>query len=83
MRLVDLQVRRVDVLLLREFLAEGTPSRPTLARRQAAVRGFFGWMFLLMFLGWNILMISWLVGYGGHFGMSPKRSGLSWRNLPC
>ncbi|RKY22404.1 MAG: tyrosine recombinase XerC [Planctomycetota bacterium] len=34
----------IDTLLLREFLAEGAPGRPSLARRQAALRGFFAWL---------------------------------------
>ena len=37
--------RRVDTLLLREYLASlAAPSRATLARKQAALRGFFGWL---------------------------------------
>lgn len=37
--------RRVDTLLLREWLASlPAPSRATLARKQAAARGFFGWL---------------------------------------
>jgi len=37
--------RRIDTLLLREFLASlPAPSRATLARKQASLRGFFGWM---------------------------------------
>lgn len=37
--------RQIDTLLLREFLASlAAPSRATLARKQAALRGFFGWM---------------------------------------
>jgi len=37
--------RRVDTLLLREWLASlPAPSRATLARKQAALRGFFGWL---------------------------------------
>lgn len=26
-------------------------------------RGIFGWIFLITFLGWNVLMIAWLVTY--------------------
>jgi hypothetical protein len=26
-------------------------------------RGFFGWVFLLVFLGWNALMVVWLLSY--------------------
>ena len=37
--------RRMDTLLLREHLGElEAPSRATLARKQAALRGFFGWL---------------------------------------
>ncbi|MCB9897595.1 MAG: tyrosine recombinase XerC [Planctomycetes bacterium] len=37
--------RQVDTLLLREWLAElDAPERTTLARKQAALRGFFGWL---------------------------------------
>lgn len=27
-------------------------------------RGFFGWLFLLIFLGWNIIMVIWIFAYG-------------------
>ncbi|HTE05203.1 MAG TPA: site-specific integrase, partial [Planctomycetota bacterium] len=37
--------RAIDTLLLREWLASlPAPSRATLARKQAALRGFFGWL---------------------------------------
>jgi integrase/recombinase XerC len=37
--------RGVDTLLLREYLASlSSPARATLARKQAALRGFFGWL---------------------------------------
>jgi len=37
--------RAIDTLLLREYLASlPAPSRATLARKQASLRGFFGWM---------------------------------------
>ncbi len=37
--------RSIDTLLLREWLASlPSPSRATLARKQAALRGFFGWL---------------------------------------
>lgn len=29
-------------------------------------RGFFGWVFLLVFLAWNGLMVLWLGGYSMH-----------------
>ncbi len=28
-------------------------------------RGFFGWLFLLVFIGWNVLMVQLLFSYGG------------------
>jgi fucose permease len=24
-------------------------------------RGFFGWLFLLIFIGWNVLMLLWMI----------------------
>jgi integrase/recombinase XerC len=36
--------REMDTLLLREFLADGPSGKPALARRQAALRGFFAWL---------------------------------------
>jgi len=37
--------RQIDTLLLREYLASlPAPSRATLARKQASLRGFFGWL---------------------------------------
>lgn len=37
-------LRQADTLLLREYLAHDQPGRPTLARRQSALRGFFAWL---------------------------------------
>lgn len=34
-------------------------------------RGFFGWVFLLVFLGWNALMILWLFRLGDYAAMAP------------
>lgn len=34
-------------------------------------RGFFGWLFLLIFIGWNLLMIGWLIGAGGSINSMP------------
>lgn len=31
-------------------------------------RGFFGWVFLLIFILWNILMLLWLISYGSTVG---------------
>lgn len=33
---------------------------------QKSKRGFFGWLFLLIFLGWNVLMVMWLFAVGDH-----------------
>jgi hypothetical protein len=32
-------------------------------RKETRKRGFFGWLFLLAFIGFNLLMIAWLVQY--------------------
>jgi hypothetical protein len=32
-------------------------------RKETRKRGFFGWLFLLAFIGFNVLMIAWLVQY--------------------
>lgn len=34
-------------------------------------RGFFGWVFLLVFLGWNALMAYWLFKVFGAMGGAP------------
>ena len=36
----------------------------TTIRKEVRKRGFFGWLFLLLFLGFNALMVLWLVNYG-------------------
>lgn len=38
----------------------------TVVRREVRKRGFFGWLFLLIFIGWNALMVWWLAAYGSH-----------------
>lgn len=35
----------------------------TIVRKEVRKRGFFGWLFLLIFLGFNALMLLWLVSY--------------------
>ena len=35
----------------------------TIIRKEVRKRGFFGWLFLLVFLGFNALMFIWLVSY--------------------
>jgi hypothetical protein len=37
-------------------------------RREIRKRGFFGWVFLLIFLGFNALMVAWLVTYWNLIG---------------
>ncbi|MDI6837463.1 MAG: hypothetical protein QMD99_17360 [Rhizobiaceae bacterium] len=32
-------------------------------RKETRKRGIFGWLFLLLFIGFNLLMIAWLVNY--------------------
>lgn len=33
----------------------------TIVRREVRKRGFFGWLFLLIFLGFNALMLLWVI----------------------
>jgi hypothetical protein len=33
----------------------------TIVRREVRKRGFFGWLFLLLFLGFNVFMVMWMV----------------------
>jgi hypothetical protein len=37
-------------------------------RKEVRKRGFFGWLFLLIFLGFNALMLLWLLTYWGSIG---------------
>jgi hypothetical protein len=37
-------------------------------RRETRRRGFFGWLFLLLFLAFNALMALWLFAYWGELG---------------
>jgi len=39
-------------------------------RREVRQRGFFGWVFLTVFFGFNILMAWWLIAYWGEVGQS-------------
>lgn len=43
---------------------------PKIIRKETRKRGFFGWIFLLVFLGFNALMIVWLVSYWNLVGGS-------------
>lgn len=40
----------------------------TVIRRETRKRGFFGWLFLLIFLGFNALMLIWLIAYWSSVG---------------
>jgi hypothetical protein len=52
-----------------------------IVRKEIRKRGFFGWNFLLIFFGFNGLMVAWLVAYwnqiGGHLtsGSEAGRAG--------
>ncbi len=35
----------------------------TIIRKEIRKRGFFGWIFLILFLLFNVLMLAWLVSY--------------------
>jgi hypothetical protein len=37
-------------------------------RREVRQRGFFGWVFLIIFLAFNALMLWWLVAYWSQIG---------------
>lgn len=40
----------------------------TIIRREVRKRGFFGWLFLLLFFAFNALMVIWLLSYWSHLG---------------
>jgi hypothetical protein len=42
----------------------------TIVRREVRKRGFFGWLFFLLFVGFNILMLFWLISYWSDIGGS-------------
>jgi hypothetical protein len=42
------------------------PIPPATVRREIRKRGFFGWLFLLLFLAFNVLMVVWLFDYWSH-----------------
>jgi hypothetical protein len=33
----------------------------TIIRRETRKRGFFGWVFLLLFIAFNLLMLAWMI----------------------
>lgn len=47
---------------------------PTVTRIEKRRRGFFGWIFLLLFWGYNALMLAWLVVGLGAAGGEIERS---------
>jgi len=46
-----------------------------IVRREIRKRGFFGWIFLLLFLGFNALMVLWLVSYWSAISGGPSSGG--------
>ena len=40
----------------------------TIIRKEVRKRGFLGWIFLLLFIAFNLLMLAWLVGYWSMLG---------------
>lgn len=34
-----------------------------MVRTEVRKRGFFGWVFMLLFIGFNLLMLAWLISY--------------------
>lgn len=46
----------------------------TIIRKEIRKRGLFGWLFLLVFFGFNILMLAWLVGGISAIGKTPSMS---------
>jgi hypothetical protein len=37
-------------------------------RKETRKRGFFGWLFLLLFLAFNTVMVAWLISYWNTVG---------------
>ena len=44
-------------------------------RREVRRRGFFGWIFLLIFLAFNALMLAWVITSGTMINALPPSSG--------
>jgi hypothetical protein len=40
----------------------------TVIRREIRKRGFFGWLFLILFFAFNVLMLLWLVAFWNNIG---------------
>lgn len=35
---------------------------PTIVRKEIRKRGFFGWVFLILFILFNLFMLAWMIG---------------------
>lgn len=40
-------------------------------------RGFFGWLFLLVFIGWNVLMLLWMIAAMSQAGSNAAAGGVA------
>lgn len=45
-----------------------------IVRRETRKRGFFGWLFMTLFVAFNVLMLVWLIGYAGQVSSIPAES---------
>lgn len=43
-------------------------------RKEIRKRGFFGWLFLIIFLLFNALMLAWIIGYWVNIGQLVQTS---------
>ncbi|TAA54800.1 hypothetical protein [Shinella sp. JR1-6] len=46
----------------------------TIIRKEVRKRGFFGWVFLLIFIGFNLLMLLWIIAGLSAVGGAPAAS---------
>lgn len=46
----------------------------TIIRKEVRKRGFFGWIFLLTFIGFNLLMLLWVIGGAAAVSETPANS---------
>src|SRR5262249_17528272 len=61
------------IISARQTFREGLMAK--IVRRETRKRGFFGWIFLLLFLGFNALMVRWLVSYWSAISDGPSSAG--------
>src|SRR5262249_11394036 len=61
------------IISARQTFREGGMAK--IVRRETRKRGFFGWIFLLLFLGFNALMVRWLVSYWSAISDGPSSAG--------